>query len=142
MKRIAAIVVVVLLALWAIGSAGQQKPASPLAAASAVVPAAAASSKAQEPPQQFTGNGITNTPPFALVGGAYRLDWTVRGERACFVGGGIKSTDQRVSKSFGSRQFNEGGTHDGGDMLYGVPPGDYYLTMASSCPWQAVLTPQ
>lgn len=137
------IVAVVLLALWAIGSAGKTKPATPLTAASEITPAASAtSSRAQEQPQRFAGDGITNTPPFQLAGGAYRIDWTVRGERACFVGGGIKSTDQRVSKSFGSRQFNEGGTHDGGDMLYGVLAGDYYLTMAVNCPWQATITPQ
>jgi hypothetical protein len=135
--------VVILLALYAIGSVGKTKPATLLTAASEITPAAVATnSRAQEQPRQFSGDGIINTSPFPLAGGAYRIDWTVRGERACFVGGGIKSTDQRVSKSFGSRQFNEGGTHDGSDMLYGVPAGDYYLTMAVNCPWQATITPQ
>ena len=85
-------------------------------------------------------DGEGNSKPFSLEGGDYKVTWKTGGN--CYYGVDLTPTN----RGFGDTVFSADRRTTGTQYLYGVKPGDYYLSAITGpppgCPWEATFIAQ
>lgn len=113
-------------------------PASAQSTASSCVPVVPTGE-----PITISGTGDTQTAPFELAGGAYRVEWTYANlgtnHASLSLEPVVESIGNRgklIVNAIGDEVKTPGDSH-----LYGVKPGRYYLDVNAPKRWTVTLTP-
>lgn len=117
------------------GQAGAQAEPSPASSCVTVAPTGA--------PVTISGSGDTQTAPFDLAGGAYRVEWSLTDPGRGYVGIELEPVvsapghrSALIVNAAGDEIRAAGDTH-----LYGLKPGRYYLAVDAPKSWSVTLTP-
>ena len=105
-------------------------------------PAPPAPVAAPEEPISISGTGSQSSPPFALRGGDYWVQWAARPRSSsCYFGGFVKSLeDGAFSELIGNQAIQTATTGD--TQLSRVRGGQYYLDMHTTCEWLVRISPR
>lgn len=117
--------------------------AAPASAAQETAPPSCAAGQPSGDPLTVGGTGQQQSAPFALAGGAYRVDWTTAAPTTQLSFIELKSADDPSvlrSKTI-LNATAEGGATSGQTFLYTVKPGPHYLSVRLPAAWAVTLTP-
>jgi hypothetical protein len=92
----------------------------------------------------FGGTSEHNTPAFHLNGGSYVVSWTASNAdnqpNGCYHAAYLAAPDGGARLPITGRLIP--GNASDSTTLYGVPAGEHYVEIISSCTWRVTVTPR
>lgn len=95
-------------------------------------------------PRTFQGTGTLKTEAFHLRGGSYRVQWEAAvpaSDSECPYAVALANAATGAQRDVLVMVRPKAPAQRGSSAAHGIPAGDYYLNVASSCAWSVTLAP-